>query len=326
MAKETRTHERSRKGNKGRELFSRAQSQEALQTGLIIGRFGQKADVQNQAGDIFRCHLRQHLKTLAVGDKVEWYPDSEGSAVVVNVLPRHSQLERPNPYEGLKIVAANIDHILVVIAPVPAFSETMLDRYLVAAELTRIPISIIVNKIDMLSTEELAVLRERMTLYTGLGYSSLWVSKKTGEGMSELRQHMSDGCSVLVGQSGVGKSSLLNVLVPEARTDVGDVSAGSDLGQHTTSASRLYALPDGGTLIDSPGVREFGLWHLPLADIVRGFIDIQDIATRCKFRNCLHDKEPQCAVRDAVSSGKLAPTRWQSFQTIIATLNLPSYD
>lgn len=321
MAKEQRTHERQRKENKSRDLFSRAQTDEPLQDGIIVGRFGQEADVQDDEGNIFRCHLRKHLKSIAVGDEVEWYPDATGSVVVVNVKPRRSQLERPNPYEGLKIIAANIDHILIIVAPLPAFSETLLDRYLVAAELTDISVSIVVNKTDLLNAQAKAELQERLRCYVDLGYPLFWVSRKSGEGMQALREHMSDGCSVLVGQSGVGKSSLLNALVPEAQSDVGEVSESSDLGQHTTSASRLYRLPNGGTIIDSPGVREFGLWHLSAQDIAKGFVDIRRISERCKFRNCMHDREPQCAVRDAAESGELPASRWQSFKAILASLN-----
>lgn len=321
MAKEQRTHERQRKENKSRDLFSRAQTDEPLQDGIIVGRFGQEADVQDNDGHVFRCHLRKHLKSIAVGDEVEWYPDTTGSAVVVNVKARRSQLERPNPYEGLKVIAANIDHILIVVAPLPAFSETLLDRYLVAAELTNIPASIVVNKTDLLTEQSESDLRQRLQCYVDLGYPLFWVSRKTGNGMPTLRDHMSDGCSVLVGQSGVGKSSLLNALVPDAQSDVGDISEGSDLGQHTTSASRLYRLPHGGTIIDSPGVREFGLWHLTAQDIAKGFIDIQRLSERCKFRNCMHDREPQCAVRAAAESGELPASRWQSFKAILSSLN-----
>ena len=321
MAKEQRTHERQRKENKSRDLFSRAQTDQPLQDGIIVGRFGQEADVQDDEGHIFRCHLRKHLKTIAVGDEVEWYPDATGSAVVVNVKPRRSQLERPNPYEGLKIIAANIFHILIIVAPLPAFSETLLDRYLVAAELTDIPVSIVVNKTDLLEEHTKMDLQQRLRCYVQLGYPLFWVSRKSGEGMQLLREHMSDGCSVLVGQSGVGKSSLLNALVPDAHSDVGDVSESSDLGQHTTSASRLYRLPNGGTIIDSPGVREFGLWHLSAQNIAKGFVDIRRISERCKFRNCMHDREPQCAVRDAAESGELPASRWQSFKAILASLN-----
>lgn len=321
MAKEQRTHERQRKEQKSRDLFSRAQTEQPLQPGIIIGRFGQEADVQHDDGSIYRCHLRKHLKTIAVGDEVEWYPDAEGSAVVVNVRPRRSQLERPNPYEGLKIIAANIDHILLVIAPLPAYSEMLLDRYLVAAELTDIPISIVVNKTDLLTEATREEMQRRLHCYQQLDYPIFWVSRKTGEGLTALREHMSDGCSVLVGQSGVGKSSLLNALVPDANSDIGDVSEGSDLGQHTTSASRLYRLAQGGTIIDSPGVREFGLWHLSAQDIAKGFIDIRRLSERCKFRNCMHDREPQCAVHAAVESGELSASRWQSFKAILASLN-----
>ncbi|NQD38949.1 small ribosomal subunit biogenesis GTPase RsgA [Permianibacter sp. IMCC34836] len=322
MAKEIRTTDRGRRDNRSdnrkRELFSKAADGQALLPGLIISRFGQQADVIADDGRHFRCHLRQHLKTAAVGDRVEWYEDSESSAVVVNVLPRHSQLERPNPYEGIKVIAANVDHLIVVVAPAPIMSEVLLDRYLVAGETTGIPVTIVLNKIDLLDAAARANLEQRLQLYRALGYPVFPISTHAGTGIAALREHMKDGCSVIVGQSGVGKSSLINALLPQAKQDVGAISDGSELGQHTTSASRMHFLPEGGQLIDSPGTREFGLWHLDREQINRGFRDVHAIAARCKFRNCAHEKEPGCAVRLAVESGELAATRWQSYQSILA--------
>ena len=322
MAKEIRTTDRGRQGNRSdqrkRDLYSKAADNQVLLPGLIISRFGQQADVHADDGREFRCHLRQHLKTAAVGDRVEWYEDSESSAVVVNVLPRHSQLERPNPYEGIKIIAANVDHLIVVVAPAPTLSDVLLDRYLVAGEITGIPVSIVLNKIDLLAADARAVLESRLQLYRTLDYPVFAISTHTGLGIAELRAHMRDGCSVFVGQSGVGKSSLIKALLPDAKPDVGEISEGSALGQHTTSVSRLYFLPEGGHLIDSPGTREFGLWHLEREQINRGFRDLIAIAGRCKFRNCAHEREPGCAVLQAVETGELAATRWQSYQSILA--------
>lgn len=322
MAKEIRTTDRDRKANRSdqrkRDLYSKSANEQVLQPGLIISRFGQQADVRADDGRVFRCHLRQHLKSAAVGDQVEWYDDSESSAVVVNLLPRRSQLERPNPYEGIKIIAANVDHLIVVVAPAPTLSEVLLDRYLVAGEITGIPVTIVLNKTDLLDDAARAELERRLELYRNLGYPIYWISTRKGNGIAELRQHMRDGCSVIVGQSGVGKSSLINALLPDALQDVGAISDGSALGQHTTSASRMHFLPEGGQLIDSPGTREFGLWHLDRNQVMRGFREIADFATRCKFRNCAHEREPGCAVRAGAESGAIAASRWQSYQAILA--------
>jgi ribosome biogenesis GTPase / thiamine phosphate phosphatase len=253
MAKEIRTTDRDRKANRSdqrkRELYSKSANEQILLPGLIISRFGQQADVRADDGREFRCHLRQHLKTAAVGDRVEWYEDSESSAVVVNLLPRHSQLERPNPYEGIKIIAANVDHLIVVVAPAPTLSEVLLDRYLVAGEITGIPVTIVLNKTDLLDDAARGDLDRRLELYRSLGYPVFSISTRRGDGIDALRQHMRDGCSVIVGQSGVGKSSLINALLPHAEQDVGAISDASELGQHTTSASRMHFLPEGGQLI-----------------------------------------------------------------------------
>ncbi len=321
MAKEIRTTSRDRKAGRSdqrkRDLFSKAVDQPPLFPGLIISRFGQQADVRADDGRTFRCHLRQHLKSAAVGDRVEWYEDSENSAVVVNLLPRHSQLERPNPYEGIKIIAANVDHLIVVVAPAPTLSEVLLDRYLVAGEITGIPVTIVLNKTDLLDDAARAELDRRLQLYRDLGYPVFAISTRRSDGIADLRAHMRDGCSVIVGQSGVGKSSLINALLPDAESDVGAISDASELGQHTTSASLMHFLPEGGQLIDSPGTREFGLWHLDRTQVQRGFRDIQRLAGHCKFRNCVHEQEPGCAVRAAVISGELAASRWQSYQAIL---------
>ncbi len=317
MAKEYRTHERSRRDDRKRDLFSRAGAEHTLQNGLVVSRYGQQADIRDEQGKDWRAALRQHLKAIAVGDEVEWHEGADGNAVVVNVKARRSALSRPNPYEGLKVIAANIDHILIVIAPVPTFSEVLLDRYLVASAHTGIDASIVLNKCDLLDDSAREEIDRRLQLYRDLGYPVITVSSRRADGLDALRAHMRDGVSVLVGQSGVGKSSLINALVPDAAALTGDVSDVSDLGQHTTSAARLFTLAGGGALIDSPGVREFGLWHLSREDVARGFRDIQRFAGHCKFRNCAHDREPGCAVRAALDSGELPRSRWESYQAIL---------
>lgn len=318
MAKERRTTERSHRDNKKRDMFSQVDGDTPLQPGLIIRRFGQQADIQPEHGAPFRCHLRKHLISAAVGDRIEWQPDHDGHGVIVNILPRRSELQRPNPYEGLKTIAANIDHLLVMVSPVPAFSETLLDRYLVAAEQSGISISIVLNKCDLLNAGEHAQLQQRLQLYRDLNYLVFEISTRTGAGIETLRGHMQDGTSVIIGQSGVGKSSLVNALLPLAEAEVGDVSSNSDLGQHTTTAARLFFLNGGGQLIDSPGIREFGLWHLPALQITKGFRDIARIAHDCKFRDCVHQKEPGCAVQAAVASGELSAARFASYTAIIS--------
>lgn len=319
MPKERRTTSRTHKDQRKREMFSQATSASPLVNGLIVSRFGQQADVRDDEGREFRCHLRKHLSGAAVGDKVEWQAESESLSVVVNILPRRNELTRPNPYEGIKCVAANIDHILVLIAPVPALSEALLDRYLVASECTAIPATIVINKWDLLDQDARELIRERMAIYQQLQYSVFFISTKTGEGMDTLTGHISDGTSVVIGQSGVGKSSLVNALIPAAQAAVGDISQGSALGQHTTTASRLFWLPHGGALIDSPGVREFGLWHYSPEQIAGGFRELNVLAQQCKFRNCKHQSEPGCAVRAGVGENKMTAARFDSFLALMAS-------
>ncbi len=293
----------------------------APETGLIIAHYGRQLEVQGidgeHAGQIWRCHLRSNLEALVTGDLIIWQADSTNQIGVVSaLLPRSSLLTRPDPYQKIKPVAANVSLILIVFAPLPTPSTGLIDRYLVACETVGIPALLVLNKSDLLDTETGANLRALLQEYQTLGYDSIEVSC-LGD-LSALRAHIGTKNVAFVGQSGVGKSSLINVLLPQAMQRVNIISDNSQLGQHTTTTTRLFPLTNGGALIDSPGIREFGLWHLNESQIQQGFIEFRELYGTCRFRNCQHQTEPDCAIKQAAAEGKILPRRLESLNRLLA--------
>jgi ribosome biogenesis GTPase / thiamine phosphate phosphatase len=295
---------------------------DAEQQGLVVTHYGQQVVVANEAGARFRCHFRATLEQLVVGDRVLFQPPKvEGTGVVTAVVPRVTVLRRPDQYGNLKPVAANVDLMLVVFAPQPVPSSVLLDRYLVAAELSEIRPLLVLNKADLISDQDRARIEALCALYEEVGYPVLTVSATSGEGLAPLFAALAGHTSVLVGQSGVGKSSLVNALLPNAELAVADLSATSGLGQHTTVTARLFDLPGGGRLIDSPGVREFGLWHISEDELLHGYRDLAPLAGHCRFRNCSHRHEPGCALRLAAEQGEVRAERLDNYYRIADTLD-----
>lgn len=289
--------------------------------GIVVTRHAKHADVESEEGEIFRCNLRRTLKNVVVGDKVSWRLGSEQlqgiSGVIEAVFPRQNELTRPDYYDGIKVMAANIDQIIIVSAVLPSLSLNIIDRYLVICEQAGIPALIVLNKIDLLNEQERDAVKQQLAIYEQIGYETLCLSADTGENMSALHRYLANGTSIFVGQSGVGKSSLINQLLPEVNAQTGAVSDVSGLGQHTTTASRLYHLPQGGNLIDSPGIREFGLWHLEADEITQGYREFQSVLGSCKFRDCKHKDDPGCALKQAVENGEISAIRFENYHRLL---------
>lgn len=296
------------------------------QEAVVVSRFGKQAAVENAQGLIYRCNIRRTLASLVTGDWVIFRPGIEDHhvGIIEAVHPRKTVLSRPDYYDGLKPVAANIDQIIIVSAVLPAFSTNIVDRYLVACENVGITPIIALNKIDLLEQDPAmqAELDEALAIYRKIGYTVVTFSSETKAGLAALSALLHDKTSIVVGQSGVGKSSLLNAILPETQAEIetGKVSDNSGLGQHTTTATRLYHLPDGGNIIDSPGVREFGLWHLEPSVVAQGFIEFRPFLGACKFRDCKHISDPGCALHEAIERGEIHPNRFHNFLKILESM------
>jgi len=290
------------------------------QNGLVVSRFGNQAEIEDEAGNLFRCHIRRSLQDLVSGDRVLWQEEfstnKKVKGVVTKIKQRHSVLKRHIRYEGLKPVAANLDRVFVVTAPEPPYSSRILDRYLVAIELANIEAIILLNKSDRLN--DYPDLQTSLNIYREMGYQVITVSAHEQESFEELETALADHTSVFVGQSGVGKSSLVNALLPGIDTSVAQLSENSGLGTHTTTVSKLYHLATGGHLIDSPGIREFALAHIDKTELEHGFKDFAPYLGHCKFRNCRHISEPGCAVIAAANNNDIHPLRLQSYDLLFA--------
>jgi ribosome biogenesis GTPase / thiamine phosphate phosphatase len=294
-----------------------------IQRGLVISHFGQQLDIEAlegvDSGQVFRCFARSNLEPLVTGDEVLWQA-GEPTGVVVGGTPRRSLLRRPNAFNEIKPVAANIDCVVIVLAPQPVPHPNLIDRYLVATELMQCTPLLVLNKCDLLDVDSRTSLGNLLQQYTALGYATLEVSGKRQLNLAPLQAALEGKNSVFVGQSGVGKSALVNALLPGTNTLEGELSQGERKGRHTTTSARLFHFPAGGNLIDSPGIREFGLWHITAQELLTAFVEFRPYLNGCKFRDCRHDREPGCQLQAAVAAGKISEARLSSYHAIRSTL------
>ncbi|WP_136681412.1 small ribosomal subunit biogenesis GTPase RsgA [Neptunomonas sp. XY-337] len=293
------------------------------QEGLIISHFGKQVDVEvlagGSTGEIVRCHMRTNLGQLVTGDRVVWRAGVD-HGVVVAKLPRASELIRPTNHGDLKPVAANIDQIIITFSVEPMPFANLIDRYLVAAEISGITPVLLLNKTDLIDADNREYIEGLIERYESIGYQVITVSTVQKDGLSQLLAALDNKISVFVGQSGVGKSSLINELLPGVDIKVGALSEQTRKGRHTTTTARLFHFPNGGDLIDSPGIREFALWHIEPERLLEGFIEFRPFIGHCKFRDCKHEQEPGCAILKAIEEGHVSPSRMDSYQRILGSL------
>lgn len=275
--------------------------------GEIIARYGANIAVQDTQGKIHHCLARQNIGEPVCGDRVVWQPTEPGNGVVTALLNRQTLLSRPDYSGREKPLAANISQLVIVIAPEPEPSEYLVDQYLVAAELINVQAVIALNKSDLLDKELLAEMDGRFSKYDKIGYPYLHVSAKENHGLDSLIERLQSQTSILVGQSGVGKSSLINALLPDKDVQIGQISKATGFGRHTTSVTTSYRLPSGGKLIDSPGVRSFRLGEITQAQLEQGFVEFRPLLGKCRFSNCAHADEPDCALTSALARGDINP-------------------
>jgi ribosome biogenesis GTPase len=283
--------------------------------GTIIAAHGRHyvADVD---GRILQCVTRGKKTNVAVGDVVHLKETSENQAVIEKIAERKTLLYRSDQYKS-KLLAANVTRLFIVVATEPGFADDLVSRSLVAAEAADVEAHLILNKTDV--EELLPRARERVKAYTDLGYPvhELSARKHPEHAVATLMPLLQGESSIFIGQSGMGKSSLINLLVPEADIAVREISEALDTGKHTTTFTRLYGLPGGGSIIDSPGFQEFGLYHLSEGMLERAFVEFGPYLGGCKYYNCHHLAEPQCAVLQAVADGKIARMRQELYAQLV---------
>lgn len=291
--------------------------------GTVISYFGNSVAVEGENEQVFQCHLKRNQELPVVGDNVIWQLEKGDTGIILEILPRKSVLTRGDGKGKSKAIAANIDNILIVMAPPPIFSEYLVDRYLVAAELLGLQPVIVINKCDLLNEASEQDLMQRLQPYQDIAYPVILSSVYKGMGLDQLSVLLANKTSVLVGPSGVGKSSIITAL-SEQEIRVTEVSA-KGAGKHTTTATRLYKLPSGGRLIDSPGVREFNLWPVSPQEILKGFKEFQFDKVNCRFRDCRHMAEPGCLVQEAIENGKISRLRFENYLELLKNTNVPKY-
>ena len=296
--------------------------------GLVIKSTGSWYEVQTDEGRSIKCRIKGKFRTLdikttnpvAVGDRVTIEPEpDQDTGLITGLESRKNYIIRKsvNLSKQAQIIAANLDQaFLIVTLASPRTSMGFIDRFLVTAEAYDIPAKLIFNKLDLFTAEGLDILEDYQSIYEQAGYPCYSVSALKATNLDQLRELLKDKVTLVSGHSGVGKSTLINALLPGQKLKTGEISDWSDKGKHTTTFAEMFRLPFGGYLIDTPGIRELGVFDIDKQELGRLFPEIRKLMDNCRFNNCRHINEPGCAVIDAMEAGKLEPSRYDSYLSI----------
>ena len=305
--------------------------------GLVIKNTGSWYTVKTDGeGKVIDCKIKGNFRLkgirstnpVAVGDRVEVVPNQEGTAFITHIEDRRNYIIRksPNLSKQSHIIAANVDQaVLVVTINRPQTSTTFIDRFLASAEAYRINVILVFNKSDLLNDDERHYQEMMITLYETIGYQCLAISAATGEGVEQLETLLAGKTTVLSGNSGVGKSTLINRLLPGANLRTAEISDAHNTGMHTTTFSEMLPLPDGGYIIDTPGIKGFGTFDMEPEELTGYFKEIFHFSSQCRFSNCTHTHEPGCAVREAVENHYIAQSRYQSYLSMLTDKDESKY-
>jgi ribosome biogenesis GTPase len=283
--------------------------------GTVVAAYGKRFQIELPDKKRISCVTRGKKTDLACGDIVTIELTDKHEGVIENTLARKTLLYRSNAFKS-KILAANVTQIIIVLATQPSFYEALLNRCLIAAEAANIKPLIVLNKCDLADDNNA---KQKLALYTSLGYQVLTLSAK--EDISSLKPYLQDEASILVGQSGMGKSTIINSLLPDEDVRTREVSHTLDSGKHTTTAAHLYHIDAHSQLIDSPGLQEFGLHHLSTDELEHAFIEFRPYLGKCRFNNCKHLQEPECAIKDAVTGGHITSERLAIYQMLCTEIS-----
>ncbi len=301
-------------------------------SGLVIKSTGSQYSVLSDNGKTITCRIRGKIRLkgikstnpVSVGDRVVYDEESTGEGVISKILERKNYIIRKatNLSKESHIIAANVDQaVLIVTINYPVTSGVFVDRFIAASEAFGIPVTIVFNKTDRYDEKHQELLAEWRDLYESIGYRTLAVSAKKQEDLSEVKNLLKDKISVLSGHSGVGKSTLINRIEPELNLKTAEISAIHQSGKHTTTFAEMHPLSFGGFIIDTPGIRGFGLVHIEKEELYHYFKEIFEHSDNCRFNNCNHYSEPGCSVKQAVEEGKIAFSRYESYLSILLNRN-----